>query len=223
MVRPETHTTYAMVPPARGKRSGSLEKVDPRPSLSETCMAILRALGFDNEPRHLTSESEQRVLSAAAASLGLESFPPRPSGAVRQARIARARRLGGRVNPTYDVQGHGEWRWLDATYDRHIAFNRHQITTPRDTVEFRRIGAIAIGEGPNADPMVVFYPDQQYLDPLVQPDGPGHFAFLTPEDENWAQLQLGGSEAHGLSDRPSATDKSLWKRIRAEIDQFGEL
>ena len=119
------------------------------------------------------------------------SIPARPSAAIRQQQLATARAHNGLVNPNYEIHGLGEWRWLDEQYDTHIARTRFAITEPHQTVQLRIDHTIAVGEGVNAEPFAVFYPDLEYVNPEVRPAEAGRFYFLTPEAQQLAQLNFG--------------------------------
>ena len=204
-----------MAPTPKRKRDIAPKEEDS--TLSDIYMAILRSLGADIEQSLLTRERGQLVLAAAAAAFDPNNIA-RSGAAVRQAQIDAARAAGDLTNPESDVQGSGEWRWLDP-YDRHLAFTRYGgLTQPRDTVQLRVDGTIPPSAGVNAEPFVVFVPTARYVDPAVRPSVSGRFEFLTLEADEHARLNFGDQEEFELDSHPSA--ESIWS-LRQELRTRG--
>lgn len=214
-----------MAPPEKRKRVLSPreeEAEDSSNGLSQEYMAILRALGIENEDRFLASEVQDRVLAAAATipRPGSTTSSERPSAATRQLQIQAARDEGGLVNPDYEIHGIGEWRWLDGLYDSRVASERFQgLTEPERTVRLRQNGHIPTGTGLDAEPFAVFYPDRSYVNPAMRPPMPGRFHFLTPDADDHARLNFGDQDPYDLGPRPSA--ESIWN-LRREFHRLGE-
>lgn len=219
-MRSQIDLSPAMAPRDKRKRESSpSEESEPGKGLSEAYMAILRAMGAEENADLLTTATEQRVLEASATAFAHgNTAPVRPSAAVRQVQVDNARERGGIVNPDFAMHGPGEWRWLDA-YDRHVAFTRFGgLTLPEGTLELRQNGTIPPEQGLNAEPFVVFFPDRTWVNPATRPAVPGRFEFLTPEADEHAQINFGGQDEYDLGGHPSA--ESIWN-LRQELRERG--
>nr|OQO08730.1 hypothetical protein B0A51_18389 [Rachicladosporium sp. CCFEE 5018] len=143
---------------------------------------------------------------AASTAAGIAHPLVRPDQATRDAIAQRARNIGGVVNPEQPVPGVGRYAWL-TPYDREMA-RRMGVTDPSTITltRSRRDAVFTSAHGPGADPSVIWYSDRAFLNPAQQPSEPGHWEFQTPDAQEWAATQVGGSEDHGMPARPSASD-----------------
>lgn len=125
-----------------------------------------------------------------------------------------ARERGGLVNPDQQPRGVGEWEWLEDGVDDYraaaLGFN-----TPEEVHAARQNGLLAQGMGPNAGPLVVFYPNHDFWNPEEQPEGDGHFEYLTTEGDGSARahamLDFAGQDDHGFANNPAPTAQDIWE------------
>ncbi|OQN97591.1 hypothetical protein B0A48_16455 [Cryoendolithus antarcticus] len=168
------------------------------------------ASALSTEPSSTAGLASDDVVNTQAASITAGHAQPliRPDQATRDAIAQIARSNGAIVNPEQPVPGPGRYRWL-MTYDREMA-RRMGVTDPSVITSMRARGdpVFTSAHGPGADPPVVWYSDRTYLNPTRQPSEPGHWEFQTPDAQEWAATQVGGSEEHGMPARPSASD--IW-------------
>jgi hypothetical protein len=129
----------------------------------------------------------------------------------RSTMIQSARDHHAIVNPMEDTPGQGELLFLSPA-DAQEAIRRGYVDAqgradPAMVTRARRQGHLAVGVGPNAGPIVVFWPHPDTRNPAVDPSGPGAWRFLTTDgvtsDRGFAAIQFGGS--HGLPTYPTAS------------------
>ncbi|KAK4545362.1 hypothetical protein LTR36_003542 [Oleoguttula mirabilis] len=125
-------------------------------------------------------------------------------------------------------QGLDHWEWLQIGIDdvraHGMGFDRQE-----DVELARQEGLLTHGMGPNAGPITVWYPDQDFFNPLVQPRGSGHWAYLTIHGDNsdrgHANLNFGDQVAHGFAGIHAPAAREIW-RLRQDNQarvQAGEL
>lgn len=115
------------------------------------------------------------------------------------------------INPMEDLPGQGRLAFL-SPQDEELAYRRGYINDenaadPHLVNLARRAGELAVGTGPNAGPIVVFWPNEALRNPREQPEGPGAWRFLTTDGDGsnrgFAAINFGGS--HGLPTYPTAS------------------
>ncbi|GAB7327103.1 hypothetical protein MBLNU13_g11023t1 [Cladosporium sp. NU13] len=115
------------------------------------------------------------------------------------------------INPTEDIPGQGRMAFL-TQQDEELAYtsgyiNDENAADPQLVNLARRNGELAVGTGPNAGPIVVFWPNEALRNPREQPEGPGAWRFLTSNghssNRGFAAINFGGS--HGLPTYPTAS------------------
>lgn len=115
------------------------------------------------------------------------------------------------INPMEDVPGQGRLAFL-TQQDEELAYRRGYINDenaadPHLVNLARRNGELTVGTGPNAGPIVVFWPSEALRNPREQPEGPGTWRFLTTDGDGsnrgFAAINFGGS--HGLPTYPTAS------------------
>ena len=118
------------------------------------------------------------------------------------------------INPLEDVPGQGHLTFLSPRDEQnalargyYTTVNGQDVADPR-LVNLARIrGELAVGTGPNAGPIVVFWPNEALRNPPEHPVGPGAWRFLTSEgihsNRGLAAINFGGS--HGLPTYPTAS------------------
>ncbi|OQO05947.1 hypothetical protein B0A48_10043 [Cryoendolithus antarcticus] len=143
---------------------------------------------------------------AASTAAGIAHPLVRPDQATHDAIAQRARNIGGGVNLEQLVPGVGRYAWL-TPYDREMA-RRMGVTDPSTITltRSRRDAVFTSAHGPGTDPSVIWYSDRAFLNPPQQPSEPGHWEYQTPDAQEWAATQVGGSEDHGMPAWPSASD-----------------
>lgn len=115
------------------------------------------------------------------------------------------------INPTEDIPGQGRMAFLtDEDEERAYSsgyINDQNAADPQLVNQARMRGELAVGTGPNAGPIVVFRPNQNFRNPRLQPQGSGAWHFLTSDgptsNRGFAAINLGGS--HGLPTYPTAS------------------
>jgi len=115
------------------------------------------------------------------------------------------------INPMEDIPGQGRLAFL-TDHDEDLAYadgyiNGENAADPRLVNDARMRGDLAVGTGPNAGPIVVFWPNQNFRNPREEPEGPGAWRFLTSDgptsNRGFAAINFGGS--HGLPTYPTAS------------------
>jgi hypothetical protein len=115
------------------------------------------------------------------------------------------------INPLEDVPGQGRLAFLSPADEREARrlgyVNDERAADLHAVIDARIRGELAVGTGPNAGPIVVFWPDEDLLNPCEQPEGPGAWRFLTTNgissNRGFAAINFGGS--HGLPTYPTAS------------------
>jgi hypothetical protein len=132
---------------------------------------------------------------------------------------------GGLIDLDQVPNGLGEFRWVDGQnmavvrtlgYEESCA-GAHSFVIAREGGAFRGMPARNL-------PRTVFYPDRRYLNPAQQPEGPGHWEYLTTgrdgTSERLAWTNFGGNEAEGLADVPEPTAADIWT-VRQRVESEG--
>ena len=115
------------------------------------------------------------------------------------------------INPVEDIPGQGRLEFL-TRQDQELAYtsgyiNDENNADPHLVTLARRAGELAVGTGPNAGPIVVFWPNEAFRNPREQPEGSGAWRFLTTDgpssNRGFAAINFGGN--HGLPAYPTAS------------------
>jgi hypothetical protein len=129
----------------------------------------------------------------------------------RDARVQSAIDHHAIVNPMEVPPGRGDLLFLSAD-DERDAIARGYVDAqgnpdPTMVTRARINGQLAVGVGPNAGPIIVFWPNPANRNPAVDPTGPGAWRFLTNDGDTsnrgLAAINFGGS--HGLPTYPTAS------------------
>ncbi|KAK5128881.1 hypothetical protein LTR85_000214 [Meristemomyces frigidus] len=203
---------------------------------------------FRQQPTAATNEMRQgtMVWQEATAFAGLAAYriesantplvvgpatesPPRRSNEQTEAMEDGVRQDGGLPALGQRPQGLGHWEWLQAGVDD-VRARALGFANPEAVELARQEGLLSRGMGPNAGPITVWYPDQNFFNPLVQPGGPGHWAYHTAHfddsDRAHAILNFGNQAAFGFGGNHAPAAREIWQlrqqnqaRIRAgELD-----
>ena len=172
----------------------------------------------ENSVNWVDLEDGQRIPSSYhQEATGVHLFSQGPN--VRDVLIQSVIDRHGIINPMQDIPGQGHLAFLSAQ-DSQLALDRGYVDDngfpdPREVNAARMREELAIGTGPRAGPIVVFWPDPDFLNPSEQPEGPGAWRFLTNEgvhsERGLAAINFGGN--HGLPAYPTAS----------QIRRLGEL
>jgi hypothetical protein len=157
-----------------------------------------------------SSEEDQKVPSSYHREATGPHYATRPSE-TRDALIQDAIDHHAVINPLENVPGPGHLAFLtpgDALAAARLGYvNDEHVADPHEVNLARTRGELAVGTGPNAGPIVVFWPDEDFRNPREQPEGPGVWRFLTSDgtgsNRGFAAINFGGS--HGLPTYPTAS------------------
>jgi hypothetical protein len=142
---------------------------------------------------------------------------PASSNQNRMAESDIARGDGGWVDQEGPLRGLGRLEWLNAARDQAIARNLG-YETPERVLEARRNGDLT-NVPTNNRPITVWWPETRYLNPQTQPEGTGHWEYITDESEREAHTNFGGQDDFPDIPNPTATD--IW-RLRSRLLRNGE-
>jgi len=131
----------------------------------------------------------------------LSSKPMRPPAEERE-ELREQARYHGVLNPLQEMQGIGHCEYL-GSYNAALGM-RMGFWTPEDLLHARLENQVAR----HGEPDIVWYPHPGHVNPSEQPPEPGHWEYLTLDDEHEAHINLGGQQDIPMPDSPIA--EQIW-------------